>query len=182
ELLSEAIQTGNASHQGRYIFAGFQTKTAPFALVPGPPDTVSYGGDTNSIVRRIDSGVTLAINVTGDTGFPEVFNSLIGLRDDLKIGDTANIRATRIDQLDAAVNSILTLSAEVGAKVNRLESTESHLRQTDVNLKSLLSRAEDIDIAEAILQLSTQETVYQAALAAAARTLQTSLMDFLAQR
>ena len=38
---------------------------------------------------------------------------------------------------------------------------------------------EDVDIAEAVMELELQQTAYEAALAAFARSAQTSLVDFL---
>jgi flagellar hook-associated protein 3 FlgL len=44
---------------------------------------------------------------------------------------------------------------------------------------SLLSQAEDTDIAKALIQLSSQQSVYQAALKSGAALSQPSLLDFL---
>jgi flagellar hook-associated protein 3 FlgL len=51
----------------------------------------------------------------------------------------------------------------------------------EVGLRELLSVREDVDIAEVVMQLrlQTEENVYRAALAAGARLIQSSLVDFL---
>ncbi len=43
----------------------------------------------------------------------------------------------------------------------------------------MLSKIEDIDYAEAITKLKSEEGIYQATLAASAKIIQPSLMDFL---
>jgi len=43
----------------------------------------------------------------------------------------------------------------------------------------LLSKNEDVDIAEAIMYLKSEENVYQASLAGGARIIQQTLVDFL---
>ena len=52
-------------------------------------------------------------------------------------------------------------------------------RQADINFSGLLSKTEDLDVAEAIIYLKAQENVYRAALATGARIMQPTLVDFL---
>jgi flagellar hook-associated protein 3 FlgL len=47
------------------------------------------------------------------------------------------------------------------------------------DLQSQLSDVEDIDLPKTITELSLQQTAYQAALAATAKVIQPSLVDFL---
>lgn len=49
----------------------------------------------------------------------------------------------------------------------------------NINLTSIQSQLEDVDIAEAAMNYAMQEYVYRAALATGARTMQPSLLDFL---
>jgi flagellar hook-associated protein 3 FlgL len=43
----------------------------------------------------------------------------------------------------------------------------------------MLSKIEDVDYAEAITRLKSEESIYQATLAASSKIIQPSLMDFL---
>jgi flagellar hook-associated protein 3 FlgL len=47
------------------------------------------------------------------------------------------------------------------------------------SLEAQRAGAEDVDLAQVILDLKTQEVTYQSALAVTARVLQPTLMDFL---
>ncbi|MEX2015199.1 MAG: flagellin, partial [Candidatus Hydrogenedentales bacterium] len=62
---------------------------------------------------------------------------------------------------------------------NLLESARTRHEELQLNLKVLRSDMEDIDIADAILELNKQENTYQATLGAAAKIIQPSLLDFL---
>ena len=48
-----------------------------------------------------------------------------------------------------------------------------------LNVSKTLSDVEDIDLPQTITELQLQQTAYQAALAAGARVMQPSLLDFL---
>lgn len=84
-----------------------------------------------------------------------------------------------IGKFDKAINSNVTTRAEIGAKMNRLDLTQSRLEDQEINLRSLKSENEDVDIAETIMELRMQESVYQASLASGARVMQPTLLDFL---
>lgn len=178
QLLQEAISTGNTRLTDRYIFAGFKTTTQPFTLVPGTPDQVIYNGDSGQIRREIEPGETVTVNVTGDTAFPAVFEQLIGLRDDLLANDRAAVQA-RISPLQAAQQGVLDVQATVGARQGHLSGASERLENMKLMLTDLLSRVEDADMAETIVRLTEQETVYQAVLQASASAIPPSLWSFL---
>jgi flagellar hook-associated protein 3 FlgL len=55
------------------------------------------------------------------------------------------------------------------------QSAQDHL----LSVTSQLSDIEDVDLPKAIMELQIQQTSYQAALAATAKVIQPSLIDFL---
>lgn len=77
------------------------------------------------------------------------------------------------------MQELLLYRSTVGARVNRLELQQSRLESTQTTYTELLSKTEDANIAEVIMQLQLQENVYKASLAAGARIIMPSLMDFL---
>jgi flagellar hook-associated protein 3 FlgL len=77
------------------------------------------------------------------------------------------------------MDNITRVRADVGARYNRLELTENRLSKNIYNFTKLMSENEDIDQAENIMLLKSEENVYQASLAGGARIIQPSLMDFL---
>jgi flagellar hook-associated protein 3 FlgL len=178
QLLNQMVTLGNASSGGQRLFAGLRTDTNPFTLTAGPPTTVTYNGDAGLMMREIDVGSTMSINVSGGGPFLPMMNSLIQLRDDLQAGNTTGVRSD-IATLDAAIEGLLGTRADVGGRVNRLESAQARQQQVQVRLTEQLSTVEDTDYAEAITRFTVQENVYKAALAAGSRALQPSLFDYL---
>ena len=72
-----------------------------------------------------------------------------------------------------------SLAAQVGARVNRLETQQTRLKDLELNVEDLLSKTEDADMAKAMVDFSMQQSIYQSALQSGARVLQPSLLDFL---
>ncbi len=93
-------------------------------------------------------------------------------------GNSAGIRAaiTRINTQSSNVNAI---RAEIGVKTNRVELTTNRILDDTLNLTDLLSKNEDADMAEVIMNIKMEENVYKASLSAGARIIQPSLIDFL---
>jgi len=179
QLLEQLVQLGNTTHNGRYIFAGFQTMSPAFTLQAGPPRQVVYNGDGGQMYREISPGVTISLNLPGNAVFGTVFDTLINLADDLRNGNTTAVGSARLGELDVAIDRILAYRSEVGAKINRLELSRNRLQDAEVNLGRLLSKTEDADIARTIIKLKTEESAYQVGLAAGARIIQPTLLDFL---
>ncbi len=84
-----------------------------------------------------------------------------------------------LEKLDQVLDLLLKVRAEVGARTLRLENALNRFKDFTTSFKKLLSFDEDIDIAEVVVQLQEHQNVYQMALAAAARLLQPTLLDFL---
>ncbi len=92
------------------------------------------------------------------------------------------VRETLQESLSDFSESIDNISIErskIGARLNRLESTENRLSDVEVSSKELLSQFRDADLAEVVTDLRRQEAVQQAALQMASQTLNQSLVNFL---
>lgn len=182
ELLNHLVQLGNTSVGGRYIFGGQRTNEPPYETLQyydRAKRPQSQGNDA-PIEIEIAPAVKLAINVTGKTLLDPMFETLIDLRDALKGEPSAgDIGGELLGRLDEHINQLLQARAEVGARYNRLETTNERFGDLEVSLKSTLSDVEDLDVARAIMELKMQENVYRLALAATARIIQPTLMDFL---
>jgi flagellin-like hook-associated protein FlgL len=84
-----------------------------------------------------------------------------------------------IGSLDKSIEHLLTHRALGGARGIRLDTTAQRLTNQELDFTKLLAEVEDIDLPTAVTQLSTYENSYRAALMAAGRIIQPSLMDFL---
>lgn len=108
-----------------------------------------------------------------------IFNVINGLYQAAVSGSPAEDLNVYINDLQESQNHILAMVAELGGKQNRLEMLESRYAVDYLNYTQMKSDAEDADQAEVILNYKMAEAVYQAALAAGAKVIQPTLMDFL---
>lgn len=180
QLLEHIIDIANTRFGDLYIFSGNQTLTRPYTYdpaTPGPPP--AYAGDHGLRQYEVSDGVTVPVNVPGDQVFDPIIEGLMSLRDALEAGDTEALGGEVLQKVDRAVEGLLRQRSDVGARANRLELARSRLDEMELNLERLLSNTEDADLAQVIVDLKISENAYRAALAAGARIIQPSLMDFL---
>jgi flagellin-like hook-associated protein FlgL len=132
--------------------------------------------DTRSLV--VTSDTLRTAEDLGIAGSPDLFGSLYVLRMALEQNNGELVRYTN-ESIQGALNQILYERANAGSNHIRLEATDSRLVDQQLSVTRLRSEYEDADILSLSSELSKQEAVYQAALAAAARMIQPSLAQFL---
>lgn len=185
----EAIkQNANATYRGRYVFAGTATDSPPYQRTPEPyvPGADAYQGALVVIERQIGPGVDLPIGILGTDvlgGGPAAADGklLHVLREaaaHLRAGDGAAVRGDA-GRLQGNLDTLLGVRAQNGARQNRLDAALSRLTQVEESALKQLSETEDADIAKTLIDFSSQQAAYQAALKAGASIVQNSLMDFL---
>jgi flagellar hook-associated protein 3 FlgL len=84
-----------------------------------------------------------------------------------------------ITKIDNHMKKTLTHVAELGSRINRMELTANRLANDEINFTELMSKNEDVDIAETVIRMSSQEVVYNASLMASSKILQPTLLDFI---
>jgi len=184
QLLESAAAEANHRTNNRSIFAGTATLADAFDVtrVGDQITDVTYAGNDQDIEINISDGVRTAINITGTEAFlsnVDVFDVLIGIRDDLLAGDQDSLRTTRLDELETAQEQTLFGVAKIGAIQNRVERVSGDLQDYNIQLEILLSDKLDADYAETVLEMSVAENAFIAALDAASRVLQPNLLQFL---
>jgi len=185
QLLEGLVATANHETNGRYIFAGTRTQTVPFEVArnaAGEITGVTYQGNDERTEVAVADGVRVYTNETGSDVFQagqDVFQTLIGIRDNLRAGNTEAIRSTNLTEVADATQQLLRSQARVGAVQNRLERASADIEEFIFQYKSLLSDTIEGDYADTLINLNAQSNAYQAALNAAARVIQPSLLDFV---
>lgn len=182
-LYDQILQLANTKLGSDYIFAGHLTDTAPFSRDANYNAT--YHGDDGDIRIIVGDNMDMKINTTGEDAFVSGINVFDVLRDlinglenpDLVAGK-AQIDA-QITPLTGAIDQVKAVWADASTTFTRLETTENQLAKFKLNIQDMLSEIEDADIAQAIVELQLQETVYETSLEAAATIIQPTLMDFL---
>lgn len=108
-----------------------------------------------------------------------MYDVVIHLRDSLFEGSSEKVGSSGLQGVESAITSLAGAIADIGARDSRLASTASRLAWEKPELVRFDSGERDLDLTEAITKLKMLEYGHEAALAAAARVLQPTLLDFL---
>ena len=115
--------------------------------------------------------------VTGQKGV-NIFMAMMGLESALRTNDKEGIQSI-LDPLDQAINQINLARAEVGGRMNQLNSTADNIQKQIVDNKAQNSQIEDADVFETMSNLNKQDTALKSILETSSKVSQLSLMDFL---
>lgn len=192
QAIAEEIETlrdhlkmvANNTYGSKYIFAGSNVSVAPCG-------ETEWKGNTNKVEAEIGPGVVMEVNIDmmpffgnpsglDELGNPDggIFAAINGLLEDINSGTTDEI-SSNLEAIDVKIDDLLFKRATIGARVNRLELQENRLEDTNLSFTDLLSSYEDADVAEVSINLQMQENVYRASLAAGAKIIMPTLVDFL---
>lgn len=178
--LEQILSLANTQVDGRYIFSGTTTDTAPYSSSSG----YVYGGNDTEFEVNIAKGINVAVGRVGtdvfgsDGGDDNIFQTLTDLQNSLSSNDIPGIH-TAMEELDDQMNRLGSLIADTGAKETRLDVKENIIQDLRLVYTDRKSTVEDADMAEAVMNLKARETAYQAALASASKVMNLSLVNFL---
>ena len=184
-LLEEFAGLLNTRFEGRYLFAGSDTGTAPVDLSAyaatdvAAQDITYYQGNAVKASVVLSPERTLTYGVTGDaTAFEQAMRALGAVANATTPPDTAALQAISelvVDAIDtlAAVQGKLsvdaaTLERSVAAQVDHQDATTS-----------LITAANGADVTALAVELSAYETQLQASYAALAKVQSLNLLDYL---
>ena len=178
-LNKDLISIANSKHLGRNLFAGNSDATEAFDSTTVPP---TYNGSgINPVERRISATQTVRVDADGKqifgSGAGSVFDAVKSIADALSAGGAPT--ATQADNLDDAYKLIVNGRADVGARQAQLDRAGTVNTGMEASLDAQRTGIEKADLGSVIMDLKLQETNYQVALAATAKVLQPTLMDFL---
>ncbi len=178
----EVLSLANTTIDGRPIFAGTHDGAAAY------DDAGQYLGDDGAVRRRVDDDLTIAVGNNGPAVFGaangadpyngSVFQVLEELAVQIEAGSVDGGR-DGIEAIDAAMSRISDELGRVGGIGSRLDALGERTLDEELRVTGQLSQREDTDIAEAVIRLRSAEASYEATLAASARSLNRSLLDFL---
>ncbi len=171
-IVQQLTQAANTQSEGRYIFGGTNTTAAPY------DSTQTYGGNTGAISSALGPGQSIQINTPGPQAFGPAFNALQSLKTDLAAGDATAVSGD-IGKVDTALSALNTASATAGAKANQASAATQNLTRAQSDYQTSISNIEDVDLAQAYVQLQSATNVYQASLSTVAKASQYSLADYL---
>lgn len=184
----QITQIANTQVDGDYLFAGHQTEDPPFT--ENAAGYVVYNGDEGIFDAIIGQDLTMQTNLTGgdlmtytDVAGENVVDVLAALKDmedalNAPIFSAASMDGW-IDDIDAARDQIKLAQARSAARTYALDATRTQTKTFKAHIEDLLSGVEDADLAQAAVELKSQETVYETVLKASAMVIQPSLLDFI---
>lgn len=122
-----------------------------------------YSGDVTGVAAKIKDAITAA-GLNGITATAAAGVVTIAKTSALSVSSTANATAS-VDAIDAAINTVNTQRANLGAVSNRLDSTVSNLTNISTNLEAGRSRIQDADFAAESTNLAKSQILQQASMA-----------------
>lgn len=176
QLRDKLLTEANATYLGRPIFGGITAGEKAFA------DDGTFVGTTGDVHRTVADGVDVVISSDGQnlfgSGATSMFAELDALANAIRAGDKVAIKAG-IDQVDVRSGKVVDELSSVGTRTNRVEAAVLAAKDSVLALNSNVSELENVELAEAMMQVQMHQVSYQAALAATSKVIQPSLVDFL---
>jgi len=204
QLIEESVRLANSKHRNIYIFSGTKGTTKSYEpqrdATTNQITSVSFQGNTSSAKVDVSQHATLESNFSAegangilktDTAGTDFISSLISLRDNLttasdsassesaKSSALASIKDTIIGNLDKSELNFIDHFSSIGARLSRLETSESLTNQQISAITPLISNETDIDLADTLVRLNEIQNAYTAALQSGSTLLRTSLLDYL---
>jgi flagellin-like hook-associated protein FlgL len=170
------LTLANTNIQGRPLFGGVTPgnkaydATGAYVGLAGPP-----------VTRRVSETEVLRVDITGPEAFGPPNDDLFAVVGRIAADLTADPAAleTHLADLDVIMQGMYTAVADVGARAKRLDGLAQINSDRSLTLQSQLAETENIDLPNTIMRLEMQKVGYEAALAATAKAIQPTLMDYL---
>jgi flagellar hook-associated protein 3 FlgL len=176
QLKQTLIGYSNTQYLGRPVFGGTTVGEVAYDA------NGTYAGDAGQTTRTVGENAKVRVDTTGPqafgTGGTQLFTVLQGISDSLRSGDTDGLN-TNLKNLDTASDLMKNTLSDVGARYNRIDQMKQSAQDRLLSVTSQLSDVEDVDLPKTIMDMQLQQTAYQAALAASAKVIQPSLIDYL---
>ena len=190
-------QNMNASINFKYLFAGYNATKVPFERDAN--GNMTYNGiDLNTANLndqavqdelaqhfQLEVGVAMKMDVTFTgidvvgVGEDNMFKMLDDLVADLYANKGNDVLGEYLTKIEDRRTSIMEKVVTIGSRTNKLDMLENRYSQDIINYDAIRGNIEDIDDAEAIMNFKFQEAVYNRALAAGAKIIMPSLMDYV---
>lgn len=172
-LQISASETIRVNDVGKDIFGG---------IYQDPQAVLANGGDRLTISSSNASAVfgagTSIYTSNGGNSTKNLFETIGNLVAFLETNNQQGVSQSLVG-LKLCQTQITTALASVGGRENRVATTVTILGNLSDSVTSQLSSVEDVDLTKLLIQLSQQETAYQAVLKSSSTIMQMSLMDYI---
>jgi len=170
---NEVMSIYNTTYLDRPVFGG--TVQGRQAV---DPTTGAYVGNDVPIESRISADTVIRLDVQGTAAGADVVPGVLATVA-ANVTSPTGAQPSDFDAIDAAMSKVQQALGDVGAREARVDTTKTNVDSHRLDLVARISQNEDVDLPQTIMNLQAQQVGYQAALGAAAKIVQTSLVDFL---
>jgi flagellar hook-associated protein 3 FlgL len=180
-VLQNVVSDANLNVGGAYVFGGGST-TTPYTADRSSATGYTYNGGSDVSTVAAGDQVNIQYSLPGSQIFSNSSNSVIGslssLVTALQSGTTSDI-STAVSSVSSALSYVGQQQVFYSNAESQLNSQDSVLKEDTVTLTSQATNLVGINESTAATNLSQAETDNSAALAAAAKVLPTTLLNFL---
>jgi flagellar hook-associated protein 3 FlgL len=143
--------------------------------------TISFRGIQVALSGNPATGDTFAVAPSGQSSAFATLSSLITTLSStsLSSGQIATQIGQSIEQIDGAINSLGTVQASVGGRINAITASQSSAQSQQTQLQTSISNISNTDYAAATTQLSSEEVALQAAEESYASLTKLSLFNYV---
>ena len=181
-ILSSVVTQANTSYEGSYLFGGTASSQQPYTADSSSPTGYTYNGNTGQNSVAVGDSTNVQVNLPGSQIFSNsttnVLGSLSALVTALQGGNSTAI-GTAVSGVTTALNYVSQQRIFYANADSQLNSQETYLQQETVNLSSQQTSLVGVNMAQAAINLSQAQTDNSAALAAAAKVLPDTLLNYL---
>ena len=181
-ILSSVVSDANTSVAGTYLFGGTASATAPYTADSSSASGYAYNGTNDSNSVAVGDNLNVQVNLPGSQVFSNSSNNVLGalssLVSALQSGNSSQI-STATSAVSSAISYVSQAQGFYSNAESQLNSQETYLQQDTVTLTTQQNNLVGVDEAQAATALSQAETDNSAILAAAAKVLPNTLLDYL---
>jgi flagellar hook-associated protein 3 FlgL len=181
-VLSEVVSQANTTFNGSSLFAGTSAAVPAFASDSTSPTGYIYQGNSSVNTSTVGDNLQVNVNVPGDQVFTNpngnVLGSLTQLMTALGSGTTTDI-GDAVTAVRSALTNVSQQRVLYAGVVNQINAQDSYLSQETISLTSQQQSLTGVDISVAVSNLTQAQIAHSTILAATAKVLPTSLLDYL---
>ena len=174
------LSLANLQIQGRPLFGGVTSGGKAY----DPATGAWQGKEGTAVTRRVSDTEKIRVDLTGLEAFgstpgADLFAVVGKIAADMTTPTAASALTVHLADLDVLMNNMQASIADVGTRASRVEKLQLINFDRGLALESQLTQTEKIDLPNTIMRLEMQKVGYEAALAATAKAIQPTLMDYL---
>jgi len=192
-LFQTALDSLNAKHEGRFLYAGGRTDQRPVAgdtladLTAAPTVASLFSNDELKAASRLDDFTVIETGFLADelgVELFQVFRDIQAFHEATPFGgELTNAQRdflqARVGEFQEAHESVINAAARNGSLQNRVDTHVTSQKDQSDALQELIAKRTDVDMAEAISDLQQAQMSVQASAQVIAQLRGISLLDLL---